>query len=79
MEITKLVECICWSKVTKCFCLTKLLTDKIFSPSKQNPDKLKAKAPDHAGSQSHAYISEKATNNKYAFFVITYQKQLNKI
>ena len=65
--------------MTKCFCLTKLLTDKIFSPTKHNPDELNAKVPDHARSQSHAYISERVTNNKCAFHVIPYQKQLNKI
>ena len=63
----------------KLFCLTKLLTDKIFSPTKLNPDELNAKFPDHAGSQSHAYIFERVTNDKYAFYLIAYQKQLNKI
>ena len=61
--------------MTKCFCVTKLLTDKIFSPSKQNQDKLKAKVPGGAASQSHAYISEKVTNNKYEFYITPYQKQ----
>ena len=79
MEITKSVEYVCWSEVTKCFCLTKLLTDKIFSPTKHNPGELNAKVPDHTGSQSHAYILERVSSNKYAFFVIAYQKQLNKI
>ena len=50
-----------------------------FLPTKHNPDKLNAKLPDHAGSQSHAYIFERVTNNKYAFYSIAYQKQLNKI
>ena len=65
--------------MTKPFCLTKLLTDKIFSPTKNKPDELNSKLPDHPGSQSHAYISEMVTNNKYAFYLIAYQKQLNKI
>ena len=50
-----------------------------FLPTKHNPDKLNAKLPDHAGSQSHAYIFERVINNKYAFYLIAYQKQLNKI
>ena len=61
--------------VTKRFCLTKLLTDKIFSVSKYNPGELR----DHTGSQRHAYIPERITSNKYAFYVIAYQKQLKKI
>ena len=59
-------------KWTKCFYLPKLLTDKIFSPIKHNPDELNAKATDHSCSQSHVYISERVTNNKYAFYVIAY-------
>ena len=57
------------------------MTDKIFPPTKHNPGELNAKVyhTGHTGSQSHAYISERVTNNKYAFYVIAYQKQLNKI
>ena len=57
------------------------MTDKIFSQTKHNPGELNAKVhhTDHTGFQSHAYISERVTNNKYAFYVIAYQKQFNKI
>ena len=79
MEITKLFEYVCGSKVTKSFCLTRLLTDKVLSPTKQKPDEINAKVPDNARSQSHCYISERVANNKYAFYVIANQKQLNKI
>ena len=63
------------------------MTDKIFSQTKHNSGELNAKVhhTGHTGFQSHAYISERVTNNKYAFacncnmHVIAYQKQFNKI
>ena len=79
LETTKLVESVCWSKVAKFFCLTNLLTDKIFQPTKHNPDELNTRVPDHAVSKSHTHISKRVTNNEFLFYVITYQKQLNKI
>ena len=40
---------------------------------------IKLKVSGDTGSQSNAYIFEKVTNNKYEFYIIAYQKQLNKI
>ena len=58
LEITKSAECVHQSKVTTFLCLTKLLTDRIFQPTKHNTDELNAKLPDHSGSQSYTYVSE---------------------